>query len=57
MQYDQVTHNLLERTKTRTKRRLEFLTPRFLSFLISYARECYINNNNNNKTIIIIIIK
>ena len=56
MQYDQVTHNLLERTKTRTKRRLEFLTA-FSFFLISYVRECYINNNNNNnKTIIIIII-
>ena len=37
MQYDQVTHNLRERAKTRTKRQLEFLTA--FSFFFNFIRQ------------------
>ena len=58
MQYDQVIHNLLDRTKSRTKkkkkkkkkRRLKFLAAFFFLFYFLHVRECYIIS------IIIIII-
>ena len=55
MQYDQVIHNLLDRTKSRSKkkkkeRRLKFLAAFFFLFYFLHVRECYIIS------IIIIII-
>ena len=54
MQYDQVIHNLLDRTKSRTKkkkkRRLKFLAAFCFLFYFLHVRECYIIS------IIIIII-
>ena len=54
MQYDQVIHNLLDRTKSRTKKKkketVKIFGPFFLFVFFLHVRECYIIS------IIIIII-